>query len=663
MPDVRFVPAAMKAAVFLLPLLLAASSLGESKPNVILFLVDDMGWMDSTPYGSRYYETPNMERLAKQSMRFTQAYSLPLCSPTRASLLTGQHTSRHGITSATGHQQPQAADHKFLPESGPANKAMLMPESKNYLDPSQHTLAEALRDAGYRTGHFGKWHLGLTRPHWPEAQGFDVAWHCHPDPGPPGEYFSPYGVGGDGEPKGKTKTGTITDGPAGEYITDRLTDEALRFIESSKGGPFFLNLWQYGVHGPWGHKESHTAEFAKKTDPTGRQGNPVMASMLKSVDESLGRILDKLDELGLAENTIVIFTSDNGGNIHSNTEQDGKQGKKEKQTPAMASYRKWAGFKPPTSNSPLRDGKGRLYEGGIRVPLMVRWPGKIAAGSTSDAVAGCIDVYPTVLELAGIAANPKQKIDGVSYAPVLTGTGPLKRAAYFTWFPHLVPGVAVRAGDWKLIRRFEERPDDYEGLHELFNLKEDLGETKNLAKQMPDKVKELDAMIDAFAADTGALMPKPNPAFKPRAAGTSTAGSLEAMTRGLVPRDCKLAAIAGAVRMEATGRKPFLGTAQIKSTGPLTVQLRLRTKAGGQGMIQWKTSEQADFPKNGQTANFTVPASGEFQDVTVEAPVEGRAAIVRVHLPAAQEPVDVQSIRFSSASGKPKVWDFSGMKP
>lgn len=489
-----------------------------SKPNVILILADDMGWMDCGAYGSQYYETPNMDRFAKQSMRFTNAYSQPLSSPTRASILSGQYSARHGITSASGHMQPQPAGHSFLPETATPGLLLIMPESKNYLEPSQYTLAEALRDAGYRTGHFGKWHLGLTPPYWPEQQGFDVAFHAEPSAAPP-NYFSPYGVVPTADQNdrklGKTHLGTITDGPTGEYIADRITDEAIKFIESNKDHPFFLNLWHYNVHSPWGHKESYTAELAKKTDPRGVQGNPIMASMLRSLDESLGRILTRLDELNLTDNTIVIFYSDNGGLIHGPVQDTGAK-KRADNDPLLIEWKKWAGDKPPTSNIPLRDGKGTIYEGGVRVPLMVRWPGKIQSGTTSDAIVGCIDMYPTILDLAGIPLSPAQKIDGVSFAPVLKQSGKFTRDTYFVWFPHMLPGVTVRKGDWKLIRRFTERPDKYNGLYELFNLRDDPSETSNLAAKMPEKVKELNALIDQFVKDTGALYPKPNPAYKPR---------------------------------------------------------------------------------------------------------------------------------------------------
>jgi arylsulfatase A-like enzyme len=491
------------------------------KPNIILFLVDDMGWMDSQPYGSKYYDTPNMQRMADQGMRFTSAYSMPLCSPTRASILSGQHASRHGILGANGHQPPQKEGHDFLPDKAAPNQPLVLPEGKNYLEPSQYTMAEALRDAGYRTGHFGKWHLGLTEPHWPDRQGFEVAFFT-PDPGPPSsQYFSPYYCVAAGAephakaPGGRFTHGTITDGPPGEYITDRLTDESLKFITANKDRPFFLNLWHFGVHGPWGHKEEITAKMAKRTDPTGRQDNPVMASMLKSVDESLGRILDKINELGLANDTLIVFTSDNGGNNHAGP-YAGSLAERADLLDTAASYVKWAGTKAPTSNAPLKGGKGQVYEGGIRVPLIVWSPGRIQPGSTSDAVVGCIDIYPTVLDLIGIAPNPKQIIDGVSYAPVLQGTGALSRQAYFTWFAG--SQVCVRQGDWKLIRLIQPSKDGkVTSSHELYNLKEDLGETTNLAQGQTEKVQELDTLIDRFVEDTGALYPKPNPAYDPQA--------------------------------------------------------------------------------------------------------------------------------------------------
>jgi arylsulfatase A-like enzyme len=626
-------------------------------PNVVLFLVDDMGWMDSSAYGSQYYETPNMERLAKQSMRFTDAYALPLCSPTRASIMTGQYTSRHGVTSASGHLPPRPDDFEYLPTSAPPNRQFCMPISKNYLDTSHYTLAEALRDAGYRTGHFGKWHLGLTSPHRPDKHGFETTWHCAPDPGPP-SYFSPYGVHPTGEPTGQHRVGNITDGPDGEHIADRLTDEAISFIKAHPSEPFYLNLWHYSVHGPWQHKEAYTKHYAQKTDPRGEQGNPVMASMLQSVDESLGRILDTLDELALTENTLFIFYSDNGGNTHSWRADDRRLrnvNKEHRLYDTIQSYRRWAGDQAPTNNAPLREGKGRIYEGGQRVPLMVRWPGKIPAGSQTDAIVGPIDMYPTILDALALATPSQQIIDGESFLPILKGTGRLQREAYFTWFPHLIPAVSVRQGDWKLVRRFQPHPD-YPQTHELYNLASDLGESKNLAKTMPEKVKQLDQLIDQFVERTNALSPRPNPNYKPGSSGRSGAAG---RTAGLVPKFCKANVSDGVLRVEADGRTPFLGTAQVRLKGPLKLKLRLRSEQGGAGEIRWKTATQESFSNPDQIIEFEFAGGNAWQDIELNLPVRGQPQIVRIYVPAERSVVEIQSIEFSTRQGQAKRWDFS----
>lgn len=515
-----------------IPLLCAAGCLltvdagqaaeGDSRPpNVVLFLVDDMGWTDCGAYGSKYYETPHIDRLASRGMLFTDAYAAhPLCSPTRASILTGKYPARHRVTTAGGHLPPREAGY---PDADP-DEPIVQPESQTYLDPSEYTLAEALRDAGYATGHFGKWHLGLTEPHWPDKQGYQVAWHGKPDPGPPGPngYFSPYSF----------KEGTIQ--PAekdGTYIVDHLTDEACRFIEDHRDRPFLLSVWQFGVHGPWDHKEEYTREFAKKTDPTGRHANPVMASMLKSVDESLGRIVAKLEELGLTQNTVILFTSDNGGNVHSNTAEDRKRKARRRQSRSAESYERYAGFLPPTNNAPLREGKSKLYEGGIRVPLIVVWPGQVPRATKSSEIVSSIDLYPTLLELLGIEKKDGAHFDGISFAPVLRDPGAkLNREALFNFFPHggggRPPGVTVRKGPWKLIRWFETSRQ-YPSKYELYDLSQDLGETTNLAEMHPERVEELDGLIDEHLTDTGALVPKPNADFRESNARRKASSSTE----------------------------------------------------------------------------------------------------------------------------------------
>jgi arylsulfatase A-like enzyme len=637
----------------------AASLWSADPPNVVLFVVDDMGWMDSEPYGSQYYETPNMTRLAKQSMRFTDAYAVPLCSPTRASILSGQYSARHGITSATGHQPPSAADAPRYPEKAAPAAKWIYPNSKNFIDPEIVTLAEVLRTAGYRTGHFGKWHLGLMPENRPDQNGFETSWGCAPDPGPP-SYFSPYGVSVEGNPTGQRHVGNITDGPDGEYITDRLTDEALKFVEAHKDEPFFLNLWQYGVHGPWGHKEAYTAEFSKKTDPRGEQRNPIMASMLKSVDESLGRLMDKLDELGLSENTLLVFYSDNGGNVHSNREDDPKSANLPENHPrkaAIKEWRKWAGGEGPTNNAPLREGKARIYEGGQRVPLMVRWPGRIKGGTMSDAVVGAIDLYPTVLDALDVDLPANHIVDGISFLPVLAQTGALSREAYFTWFPHIIPAVSVRKGEWKLIHRFESHRD-YPEQRELYHLKDDIGERNNLAAAMPEKVAELDALIDGFIADTGALAPKPNPDYKPQVAKAALAADA-----GLVARSCVMEVKQGALRVigEKGKGNSFLGTAQVKSQSPLTLKMRVRAPMGGLGRVHWKTAEQSDFPEGAQLVSFELPAGETWGEVVVELPVKQKISTLRLYLPADQGVVEIRSIDYldSRTQKSVKRWDFA----
>ena len=638
---------------------IAAEHQPADKPNIVLFLVDDMGWMDSTPYGSQYYETPNMKRLEHQSMKFTDAYAVPLCSPTRASILSGQYSSRHRVTSASGHQPAAPADASVYPAKAKASEPFIYARSENYLDLDIVTFSEVLRDAGYQTGHFGKWHLGLSQEHWPEQHGFDVAFHAEPSPGPR-SYFSPYGVHSSGAP-GKQWVGTITDGPDGEYITERLTDEALRFVEAHQDEPFYLNVWHFAVHGPWGHKEELTKQFADKSDPRGHQHNPIMASMLKSVDESLGRVMDRFDELGLTDNTLFIFYSDNGGNTHSNVPggrgMDVKQG--HPKWDFVQDWKKWAGDQPPTNNAPLREGKGRIYEGGQRVPLMVRWPGQVEPGSISDSIVGPIDLYPTILEAAGLETPAGHIVDGESIIPILKQTGVLKRQALFTWFPHLIPAVSVRQGDWKLIRRFEPHPK-YPEVRELYNLKEDIGEARNLAGMMPDRVGELDALIDQFVQDTGALYPKPNPDFNAEAPSTPVDSSPIA---GLVPRFCNVTNTEGAIRVTGAGRLPFLGTGQVKLNGPLTLKLRARSTAGGKGRVQWRMGAQETFPDSGQVATYDLSAGKEWQDVTVQIPVQGKTGIIRLFLPAAESPVEVRSIQFLDKNGRKKYWDFAEVTP
>jgi arylsulfatase A-like enzyme len=326
-----------------------------------------------------------------------------------------------------------------------------------------------------------------------------------PDPGPPRPcgYWSPYSF----------RTGTITPGPESEYLTDRLAEEAVRFIADSADRPFFLNLWHFAVHGPWDHREEYTREFAGRRDPRGVHGNPIMASMLRSVDESLGRVMTALDEEGIAENTIVVLTSDHGGNVRSNLPGYWRaMGQDERR---REDWLRWADGLPPTSNAPLRDGKGSLYEGGVRVPLVVSGPGGMPGGASSSAVVTSADLFPTLLDVLELPAPEGAAFDGVSFAGVLAGGPKPDRDCIFNFQPNdkaaLRPAASVRRGEWKLIRWFT--PDSVPAL-ELYDLDADIGETRDLSRERPDLAHELDGLIEGFLADTGARLPVPNPAYE-----------------------------------------------------------------------------------------------------------------------------------------------------
>jgi len=462
------------------------------KPNVIFFLVDDLGWSDSSVYGSTFYQTPAMERLAKSGVRFMNAYSAStLCSPSRASIMSGQYPARHGLTSAWGHMpvdrnMPLYQDPKYnrFQNSSPF-WPVLLPNSKQLLELEQYTLGELFRDNGYRTGFVGKWHMGVEPEYWPDQQGFEFTFKGAPDAGPP-SYFSPY----------RFRAGNVTDGPEGEFLTDRATKEAFRFIHQEDDRPFFLCLWHWAVHDPFQAKQELIEHYKKNPDPRGIHQSPTMAAMIHSMDESLGELLDELERTGLDKNTILIFTSDNGGVIK----------KAVKEEPGI----------PATSNYPLRNGKASQFEGGTRVPLIIRWPGVADREKVSEEIVTGVDFYPTLLEMCGLKLKQEQILDGISMVPALTG-GKLERDAIFHFFPFTFgpwspAGAWVRQGDWKLIEVFNPTsafPDSFE----LYNLKEDLAETTNLAAKHPERVDALKKLLQRHYQETGARMPIPNPDY------------------------------------------------------------------------------------------------------------------------------------------------------
>lgn len=441
------------------------SRAAASRPNIIFLLLDDLGWRDFGCYGNTFHETPNLDRLAGEGVRFTNAYAAcPVCSPTRASIMTGKYPARLHLTDwIPGRSQWPTAK-------------LLTPPFEQQLPLAETTIAEALKSLGYRTASIGKWHLGGPG-FWPDRQGFDLN-VAGTQRGSPASYFGPFDLP------------NLQGGSKDDYLTEKLTDAAERFIEQSAAGraPFFLYLPEFTVHIPLQAREAAVEKYRRKNG--GKDfPNPVYAAMVESFDIALGRLRAKLDQLKIADNTILFVTSDNGGLRY--------EGRSEA---------------PVTDNRPLRAGKGHLFEGGIREPLLVRWPGVTKPGRVVDAPVCSIDYFPTILEMAG--GRVGGRVDGVSMAPLLRGGPAPKRDALYWHYPHYsnqggVPGGAVCEGDWKLIEFFED------GRLELFNLKDDLGESRNLVRREPAKAAELHRMLQRWRESVNASMPKPNPAYDP----------------------------------------------------------------------------------------------------------------------------------------------------
>jgi arylsulfatase A-like enzyme len=441
-----------------LPTLQAAET---AKMNVVLIMADDLGWTDLGCYGSDLYETPYLDKLARDGVRFTQAYSAcTVCSPTRAALMTGKYPARLHITD-------------WIPGQMPTNPKLIVPDWTKYLPLEEVTIAEVLRDAGYATASIGKWHLG-GRPYYPQNHGFDVN-VAGTEAAQPGSYFSPY------------KIATLPDGPQGEYVTDRLGTEAVKFISANRERPFFLYMPHFAVHLPEQGKQELIQKYKEKRRPGQKHTNPVYAAMIESLDDAVGRVRDELAKLNLSESTIVIFTSDNGGRI------------------------------PNTSNAPLRFGKASCYEGGTRVPLIVYWPGASKPAGECNTPVISMDLFPSLIEMTGVNEPSQLAVDGVSLTPLLRGSGEIERDELFWHYPHhqhyqkagAMPYGAIRKGDFKLIEFFNDMSV------ELYNLRDDIGEQNNLAQQMLEKTNELRRRLHQWRKEVGAQMPTPNPNYDP----------------------------------------------------------------------------------------------------------------------------------------------------
>ena len=439
-----------------------------SKPNIVFILADDVGWADLNiydPLNRTYYETPNLDQLALQGTRFTSAYASASCSPTRAALMSGQYYP-----------------HQPVYDVGPPAPGPMIPApNTDDLPPEKVTVAEALKTNGYATGFIGKWHIGNTPANGPLEQGFDIniGGYTALSPSWPGRYFEP------------NNNPHIDDAQEGEYLTDYLTRKAIEFIRGHKEKPFYLQLSYYSVHVPLEAPEDRIAKYRQK-EGQGGHDNPTYAAMLESLDNGVGQIMETLDQLGLAENTLLVFYSDNGG-------YGGYEG-----LPTFTEQRDV------TNNAPLRNGKNSFYEGGIRVPLIVRWPGVTEAGSICDEPVIHVDMYPTLLEASNSSPDENYLLDGVSLMPLLENPGRrLKRDAIFWHFPGYTfvrfeggPQTVMRAGDWKLIKRYED--DSLE----LYNLKDDIGETTNRADDQEEIREELRNRLETWLKEVNAPMPQ-----------------------------------------------------------------------------------------------------------------------------------------------------------
>ena len=469
----QWICASLLSSLLFVPFLPTAAVVAdETKTNVVLILIDDLGWKDLGCYGSQYYKTPHIDRLASEGMRFTDGYAAcNVCSPSRAAILSGKYPARLLLT-------------QWLPSGRWDAKKNKLKEGRyvSNLPLEEITIAEALREAGYRTAFMGKWHLGTETYYYPEHQGFDLN-VAGRDYGAPGSYFYPFEGSWRIPTTGQTlhKKSPLT-GKEGDYLPDRLAEEAEQFIRENVDSPFFLMLSHYAVHTPLQARKRVVKKYADVPKEL-RQGNPTYAAMVESIDDSVGRIMATLKDVNLADQTMIIFTSDNGGN--------GKV----------------------TDHSPLRANKGSNYEGGIRVPFIIKWHGRVQPGSVSGEPVIGTDIFPTILEATGQPLLPNQHMDGQSLVPVLTGADALNRSAIFWHYPHYnqhpsaFPSGVVRSGDWKLIEAFES------GKLSLYNLAEDIGETNDLSTSQPQKLKALHEELKTWRRDVGADPMKINPEY------------------------------------------------------------------------------------------------------------------------------------------------------
>lgn len=618
-------------------------------PNVVFILADDLGWSDTSLYGTtNFYRTPNIQRLAQRGMTFTRAYSAsPLCSPTRASILTGLAPARHGITAPNCHT-PTVRLKASIPRKGGAKQNCIQPNPVTRLDPKTLTLAERLKADGFSTGHFGKWHLG-AEPFSPLEHGFDVDiphWH---GPGPAGSYVAPWAFEDfDHDPD-------IPD----EHIEDRMAKEAVAYIQAHKDEPFFLNYWMFSVHAPFDAKKRLIEKYAKQTNRSDEQRCPTYAAMVESMDDAVGTLINELDRLNLSDNTIIVFTSDNGGNMYNLV--DGER---------------------PTSNRPLRGGKATMYEGGVRTPAVIVMPGRVPKASTCDTIVQSMDFYPTILELLELPSKEDQVFDGVSLLPAFDDK-PLDREGIFTYFPHnppvpdwLPPSISVHSGDWKLIRLFHAGKS---GGHryKLFNLRDDVGESDDLSKTHARRVLELDRLIEKHLQATNAVQPAANESFDPDAYEAENEGkpapkflpdyARRSVARGKRPAPvsgwraggtCQLSVEGVFLHIKSDGRDPYLSCRLDRPYPPgnYTLTLRMRSDSNGNGQVFW-TDEKRPFGA-GRSQTFRPNHNGMSQNYVISFTSEEPIQSIRIDPSRDTGSIDLTKITLGQGGRPVREWQF-----
>ena len=666
------------------------SAVADSPKNIVLILADDLGWADTTLYGkTSLYETPNIQRLAARGMTFSNAYASPICSPTRASIMTGQNPARHGMTAPAAHLETERFA-AVAGESGPPNQKSTNVKSSTRLNSDIPMLSQVLKDAGYSTAHFGKWHLG-REPYSPLERGFETDIPHWYGPGPKNSYLAPWGYA------------NFREGKPGDHIEDRMAEEAVAWLKNrDRTKPLFMNYWQFSVHAPFGAKPELIERYRKKlgntvaglSEPSVRekllkahspgtglpQQSPTYAAMVHSLDDAVGSLLDALDAEGLTDDTVVIFYSDNGGNIHCGLEETDSSGEK---------Y-----ITPITSNHPLRGGKGGIHEGGVRVPAVVVWPGVTKPGSQTDVRIQATDLYPTILQMLNVERPGDHVIDGVDFSKSLRGEK-MYRGPMFTHVPGhgntpqwLPPSMSVHHHDWKLIRTFHYG-DEGEHQYRLYNLREDIGENRNLAATYPVKVKELDQLIEDYISTANVVVPLPNPNFDPSKYDASLigvqsgglkmpssfqrAGKTISETKpkanrkaaaksilGWTSRNAKANIINDVLRVSPDGKQPFLTNAKVRVQGPAQFHVRIRTQSNGKAKVQWRTENQATFPASSQTASLDIEG-GDWRELSVPLSTENEVVHLRFFIPSQKQPVEIDWLEVSPDRTNVKSkqrWDF-----